>query len=89
MHKIGILKKVLKTMTGRNGLLANCLTSNLYSKIGINSSTWIELGADCEILKTSDKGWKKGKLKVEITVKFYPDEPEIDALSTSDKQELN
>jgi hypothetical protein len=33
-------------------------------------------GVECEVLRPGDQGWKKGKLKVELTVKFYPDELE-------------
>ena len=45
--------------------------------------------ADCEILSVGGKDWKKGKLKVELTVKFYPDEPEVQEVLTSNKQEVN
>ena len=41
---------------------------------GIN---WIEEGVDCIILKAGSDGWKKGKLKINVTVEFIPDEPEI------------
>ena len=41
---------------------------------GIN---WFDDGVDCKILKAGDNGWKKGKLKVKVSVEFIPDEPEI------------
>jgi hypothetical protein len=41
---------------------------------GIN---WFEEGVDCKILKAGSDGWKKGKLKINVTVEFIPDEPEI------------
>lgn len=38
---------------------------------------WIEEGIDCEILNLGDKNWKKGKVKIKITVEFCSDEPEL------------
>lgn len=37
---------------------------------------WFGKGVDCEILKPDAKGWKKGKLRIRITVEFCPDEIE-------------
>ena len=34
-------------------------------------------GADSEILKVASNGWKKGKLKINVSLEFIPDEPEI------------
>ena len=34
-------------------------------------------GANSETLKIASDGWKKGKLKINITVEFIPDEPEL------------
>ncbi|MEG3439087.1 KGK domain-containing protein [Pannus brasiliensis CCIBt3594] len=36
----------------------------------------IEEGVPCEILKANSSGWQKGKLKIRVSVEFYPDEPE-------------
>ena len=38
---------------------------------------WFEEGVDCKILKAGDSGWKKGKLKINVTVEFIPDESAI------------
>ena len=50
-------------------------------------------GAECEVLRPGDQGWKKGKLKVDIPVKFYLDEPqeeiEENELTNSENQEEN
>jgi len=43
-------------------------TNKLYS--------WFFDGEECEILKAGSDGWKKGKLKVKVTLEFIPDEPE-------------
>ncbi|NEQ74610.1 MAG: hypothetical protein F6K23_17125 [Okeania sp. SIO2C9] len=33
-------------------------------------------GVECEVLRLGVQSWQKGKIKVELTVKFYPDESE-------------
>ena len=38
---------------------------------------WIEEGLDCEILKLGESSWKKGKVRVKMTIEFCPDEPEL------------
>ncbi len=36
---------------------------------------WVE-GLNAEVLKVGSFGWKKGKIRVNVTVEFMPDEPE-------------
>ena len=40
---------------------------------------WLKDGEECEILKANSSGWQKGKikLKVNVTLDFVPNEPEI------------
>jgi hypothetical protein len=58
------------------------------SEISINSDESLLLltnGTDSEILKVASNGWKKGKLKLKMTIEFIPDEPEIqDELNSSE-----
>ena len=42
-----------------------------------NRKKWIEEGLDCEILKLGESSWKKGKVRVKMTIEFCPDEPEL------------
>lgn len=86
LHKLGKFNDVIKKISQKRGSLNNFLISTLNQELGI-AVNWVE-GADCEILKVGGKNWKKGKIKMELTVKFYPDEPDIEELLTSDKQEL-
>lgn len=37
---------------------------------------WLEEGLECEILKLGSGKWQKGKVRVNITVEFCPDEIE-------------
>jgi hypothetical protein len=41
------------------------------------NSKWLTEGKECEILKVGSNGWKKGKIRLKITLEFIPDEPEI------------
>ena len=41
-----------------------------------NTNTWFKKGEECEILRAGSKGWQKGKLKVNVTLEFIPDEIE-------------
>ena len=38
---------------------------------------WINEGLECEILKLGSNNWKKGKVRINISLEFCPDEPEI------------
>jgi hypothetical protein len=73
MCKINDLKKAIihntievpmKTIEGKDKYLANRLK-------------WINEGLRCEILKLGSNKWKKGKVRIKISLEFCPDEPEI------------
>lgn len=38
----------------------------------------------CEILKAGSQGWQKGKLQINVTLEFIPDEPESEASPLDD-----
>ena len=40
------------------------------------SQSWFFQGEKCEILRAGSKGWQKGKIKINVTLEFIPDEPE-------------
>lgn len=48
------------------------LANNRYQ----DRKKWIEEGLDCELLNLGDSQWQKGKIRVEVSVEFVPDEPE-------------
>ncbi|GAX42528.1 hypothetical protein NIES4075_35290 [Tolypothrix sp. NIES-4075] len=41
----------------------------------VDQKRWLNEGVDCEILKPGGY-WKRGKLRVRVTLEFCPDEPE-------------
>ena len=87
MHKIGKVKAATKQMSQVRGALDAYLYKEFNNSLG-TSTHWLS-GANCEILRVDGKEWKKGKLKFELTVKFYPDEPDEQELPTSNRQEVN
>ncbi len=42
-----------------------------------NTKELLGEGVDCEVLRIASKGWQKGKLRIKVSLEFYPDEPEI------------
>lgn len=41
-----------------------------------NSDSWFNEGKKCEILQAGSAGWQKGKIKINVSLEFIPDEPE-------------
>ena len=55
-----------------------------------NSNVWFYGGKKCETLQAGSKGWQKGKIKINVTLEFIPDEAEEDKSPLDDvRQELN
>ncbi|MEG4318506.1 MULTISPECIES: KGK domain-containing protein [unclassified Microcoleus] len=59
-------------------------TRYLYEK-------WFGQGIDCEILRVGARGWKKGKmkLKLNVTIEFCPDEPEVEEIPENNESETS
>jgi hypothetical protein len=45
-------------------------------QLGTRAHVEFSQGVDCRILKAGASGWKKGRITVNVSVKFIPDEPE-------------
>ncbi len=56
-------------------------------KHGNNPENWFNDGIDCEILRVGGKSWEKGRLKINISVEFIPDE--IESPLDSVREEIN
>lgn len=58
-------------------------------EIPISYEEWFLDGIDCEVLKIGAKGWQKGKVKIhlQVSLEFYPDEPEIEEIAVSNETE--
>jgi hypothetical protein len=80
--KVGRFKTVVKKLFGPE--MGNTLSNGLKSqgvqidnKITMPSGKsddlkrWFGEGVDCEILKIGYPGWKKGKVKIKVSLEFY------------------
>jgi hypothetical protein len=76
--KVGKFRNIVKLAFNDShqipGTLAELLRNN---GVYISTKDAFENGLDGEVLKIGAKGWRKGKLKIRVSVEFYPDEPEI------------
>ena len=72
-------EKLRKTFSTRN--LSSLISSVQIQEIDRkNREQFLDRGIDCEILKPSETGWQKGKVRLHVnfTIEFIPDEPEIE-----------
>jgi hypothetical protein len=69
----------------------DALKNTLTPRGGIQGdySTWFNKGVPCEILSPGNNGWKKGKVRIKITLEFCPDEPEILETPVSNNPVIN
>lgn len=76
MFRVGEFVAKVKDTFHVNG--HNALVNSLNQKGGIpsNLTDWFEQGIDCEILKPDAKGWRKGKIRIKVSVEFCPEEVE-------------
>jgi alpha-acetolactate decarboxylase len=76
LHKAKKLKQVMEAMQ-RDQIESNIndylRSQNICSR---KYGSWTGIGSECEVLKLGAKEWQKGRIKVRISVEFYPDEPE-------------
>ncbi len=72
---VGKLKEIVHRSFTKSGVDAaiNYISKNSELR---NNVLWFNDGEKCEILKAGSQGWQKGKIKINITLEFIPDEPE-------------
>jgi KGK domain len=92
MLKIGeFISTVINIIKNNNQNTIN-IHNQLSSKGGSpngNTKQWFVDGVACELL-TPKHNWRKGKVRINITVEFIPDEPEILNSPLDDiRQEMN
>jgi hypothetical protein len=98
--KVSKFKKVINKAFGNDlGYQFHNLLINLGIKIdgsrlapkGVNEpyARWFGDGIDCEILKLGAKGWKKGKVRINVSVEFYVEEQEDSQTLGSDALEIS
>ena len=102
MLKVEKLKETLNGVLPEYGLgqTLNQLLSQQGLNIDVGLTTdqtrylyenWFGQGIDCEILRVGAQGWQKGKikLKLNVTIEFCPDEPEVEETPENNKSETS
>ena len=57
--------------------------------IELNNNVWFEEGVDFQILRAGSSGWQKGKIKINVSLEFIPDEPEEKSPLDDVRQEID
>ncbi|MBD1886200.1 KGK domain-containing protein [Microcoleus vaginatus] len=102
MLKVEKLKETVNRVLPENGLgqTLNQFLSQQALNIDVPLTTdqtrrlyenWFGEGIDCEILRVGASGWKKGKikLKLNVTIEFCPDEPEVEETPENNESETS
>lgn len=78
------IKNVLLSCRKLESLLETELVTPLKLEVGMG---WLGEGISCEVLRLGSRAWKTGKIRIRISVDFYPDEPEIELDSGSNNNQ--
>jgi len=102
MLKVGKLKETVNRVLPEYGLGETLNKSlkeqNLHIDVPVDTrqqrfsyDNWFGQGIDCEILRVGAQGWKKGKikLKLNVTIEFCPDEPEVEETPENNESETS
>jgi hypothetical protein len=73
LHKAGRFREALKVVLTSEKILRD----SLQNELRIFTKDWFENGIDCEVLELGDKAWRKGKIKIRVSIEFCPDEPKV------------
>jgi hypothetical protein len=69
------LKDVIFNSFSASGL--DAVSRYISNSLGLEQSyIWFQKGKECEILRASSQGWQQGKIKINVSLEFIPNEPE-------------
>ncbi|MEH2047828.1 KGK domain-containing protein [Nostoc sp.] len=78
-YKVAKFKQAMNTSS--NSTLESILNQELGRQgVRVKQSpkvNWFQNGMDCEILTLGSQSWKKGKVKIKISVEFYVEEEDV------------
>ena len=88
---ISKFKNVILSALVNSGInsMVNYIANNSDFKSNNSIKSWFSQGEECEILRAGSPGWQKGKIKINVTLEFIPDEPEEKSPLDDVRQELN
>ncbi|MEH2420995.1 MAG: KGK domain-containing protein [Nostoc sp.] len=87
-YKIAKFQQAMDTSS--NSMLENALNQEL-SRQGIKikqspNENWFQKGIYCEILTLGSQSWKKGKVKIKISVEFYVEEQDVQIINSNNSE---
>lgn len=87
-YKIAKFKQAINTSS--NSTLEFTLNQEL-SRQGVKikqspNVNWFQKGIDCEILILGSQSWKKGKVKIKISVEFYAEEEDVQITDSNNSE---
>jgi hypothetical protein len=81
------LKDIVDKAFAQSGIPV--IAEYMYRSLSLNYGlTWFGKGEECEILRAGSTGWQKGKIKINVTLEFIPDES-VGARTDETRQNLN
>ncbi|WP_088242111.1 KGK domain-containing protein [Calothrix rhizosoleniae] len=89
-----LMLKIDELMTALKHVISNTTLHSLqnslkHRRLFTPNEKWLTTGIDCEILGTDGKGWKKGKVRIQVSLEFQSDEPEIETTPENTNSELS
>jgi hypothetical protein len=84
MFKVGKLRDAVEyAFTDRNKVQDTLFYALQEKGVGLSDTRGLlREGVNCEVLRIASKGWQKGKLRIKVSLEFYPDEPEISQIES-------
>jgi hypothetical protein len=72
LHKAGRFREALKVLLTSEKILQN----SSQGELRVFSKDWFGDGINCEVLELGDTAWRKGRIKIKVSIEFQPDEPQ-------------
>jgi hypothetical protein len=72
--------------------LLSAIKYQLYHSANTNAGTlgkWLSEGVGAKVLQFGAKSWRKGKVKLKISLEFYPENPEPEETTASNETDAN
>lgn len=98
LFKVGKVREVVNQASQNNEVAEALIYLASSEGVSINNISnlrppckLLDKGVDCEILRIGSNGWQKGRvrLKLQVTVEFCPDEPEVEETQMQNELEIS
>lgn len=88
-RKLG--QQIIESLSSKHIDVSNIVTRVRRGIVDAFYENWFIDGINCEIFKIGNKGWQKGKIRIKlnISLEFCPDEPEVEKNLAVNLQEIS